>query len=120
MITKRPALLTLAAPVAALISACSPETPKKEMPAVNDENCKPEKIAQVEDKGTREQFASACLRRGPGVPTESKERMVGSPMSMAAVGKVAIVPMLLWLVYEPSIPPRSVLWSSAWPVRPGG
>jgi entry exclusion lipoprotein TrbK len=44
------------------------------MPAVNDENCKPEKIAQVEDKGAREQFASACLRRGPGFqPSPKKE-----------------------------------------------
>ena len=57
-----------------LISACSPETPKKEMPAVNDENCKPDRIAQVEDKGTREQFASACLRRGPTFqPSPKKE-----------------------------------------------
>jgi entry exclusion lipoprotein TrbK len=44
------------------------------MPAVNDENCKPENIAQVEDKATREQFASACLRRGPGFqPSPKKE-----------------------------------------------
>ena len=34
------------------------------MPTVNDENCKPEKIAQIENKEAREQFASACLRRG--------------------------------------------------------
>mgnify|MGYP001157929599 FL=1 len=74
MTTHRPALLTLAALVATLISACSPEPPKQEMPAVNDENCKPEKIAQVEDKGAREQFASACLRRGPGFqPSPKKE-----------------------------------------------
>jgi len=74
MITNRPALLTLAALVATLISACSPEAPRKEMPAVSDENCKPEKIAQVEDKGAREQFASACLRRGPGFqPSPKKE-----------------------------------------------
>jgi entry exclusion lipoprotein TrbK len=35
------------------------------MPAVNDENCKPEVIRTIEDKGRREQFASLCLRRGP-------------------------------------------------------
>ena len=74
MTTKRPALLTLAALVATLISACSPETPKNEMPVVSDENCKPENIAKVEDKETREQFASACLRRGPGFqPSPKKE-----------------------------------------------
>ena len=74
MITNRPALRTLAALVAALISACSPEAPKKEMPAVNDENCKWENMLKIEDKGTREQFASACARRGPGfTPSPKKE-----------------------------------------------
>ncbi len=74
MTTKHPALLTLAALVAALISACSPETPKKEMPAVNDENCKWENMLKIEDKGMREQFASACARRGPGfTPSPKKE-----------------------------------------------
>ncbi len=74
MTTKRPALLTQAAVVAALISACSPETPKKEMPAVNDENCKWENMVRIEDKESREQFASACARRGPGFkPSPKKE-----------------------------------------------
>jgi entry exclusion lipoprotein TrbK len=74
MTTNRPALLTLAALVAALISACSPETPKKEMPAVNDENCKWENMVKIEDKATREQLASACARRGPGFkPSPKKE-----------------------------------------------
>ena len=74
MTTKRPALLTLAALVATLVSACSPETPKKEMPAVNDENCKWENMVKIEDKASREQFASACARRGPGFkPSPKKE-----------------------------------------------
>ena len=74
MITNRPTLLTLAALVAALISACSPETPKKEMPVVNDENCKWENMVKIEDKASREQFASACARRGPGFkPSPKKE-----------------------------------------------
>ena len=74
MITNRPALLTLAALVATLISACSPETPRKEMPAVSDENCKPEKITKIKNKKTHEQFASTCLRRGPGFqPSPKKE-----------------------------------------------
>ena len=57
MTTNRHALLTLAALVAALISACSPETPKKEMPVVNDENCKWENMVKIEDKASREQLA---------------------------------------------------------------
>ena len=74
MTTKRPALLVPATLLAALFSACSPDTSRKEMPTVNDENCKPEKIAQIEDKESREQFASACLRRGPGFkPSPKKE-----------------------------------------------
>ena len=74
MTTNRPALLTLAALVAALISACSPETPKKEMPVVNDENCKWENMVKIEDKASREQLASACARRGPGFkPSPRKE-----------------------------------------------
>jgi entry exclusion lipoprotein TrbK len=74
MTTNRPALLTLAALVATLVSACSPETPKKEMPAVNDENCKWENMVKIEDKASREQFASACARRGPGFkPSPKKE-----------------------------------------------
>ena len=74
MTTKRPALLVLATLLVALFSACSPDTSRKEMPTVNDENCKPEKIAQVENKEAREQFVSACLRRGPGFkPSPKKE-----------------------------------------------
>ncbi|MBP9806424.1 MAG: entry exclusion lipoprotein TrbK [Candidatus Accumulibacter sp.] len=74
MTTKRPALLVLATFLAALFSACSPDTSRKAMPTVNDENCKSEKIAQIEDKGAREQFSSACLRRGPEFkPSPKKE-----------------------------------------------
>jgi len=74
MTTKRPALLVLATLLVALFSACSPDTSRKEMPTVNDENCKPENLAQIENKEAREQFASACLRRGPGFkPSPKKE-----------------------------------------------
>jgi entry exclusion lipoprotein TrbK len=58
----------LIAVLVAALSACSPDTPEapaQAMPAVNDENCKPEVIRTIEDKGRREQFASLCLRRGP-------------------------------------------------------
>jgi entry exclusion lipoprotein TrbK len=85
MTTSRPALLTLVSLVATLISACSPEPPKQEMPAVNDENCKPEK-----NRPGRGQRRARAVRLGvsasrPRIPTEPKERMVSSPMSMAAV-----------------------------------
>ena len=51
---------------AALLGACTPETTTKEVPTVNDENCKPENIAKIEDKTMREQFSADCLRRAPG------------------------------------------------------
>ena len=74
MTTKRPALLVLATLLTALFSACSPDTSRKEMPIVNDENCKSENMAQIDNKEAREQFASACLRRGPGLkPSPKKE-----------------------------------------------
>lgn len=54
--------LALATLVAAFVSACSPDAQKEEMPAVNDENCKPESIAKIKENGTREQFQERCVR----------------------------------------------------------
>ena len=51
---------------------CSPESSQKEMPVVNDENCKPENIVTIEDKAMREQFASMCLRRSNFRPSPKK------------------------------------------------
>jgi entry exclusion lipoprotein TrbK len=66
--------VALAALMAGLVSACSPDIPKtKEAPIVNDENCKPENIAKVDDEATRKQFASACLRRGPDFKASEKK-----------------------------------------------
>jgi entry exclusion lipoprotein TrbK len=57
-----------------LASACSPDIPTQEMPAVNDENCKPGNIEIINDKGTRQKFASECLRRPSGFkPSEKRE-----------------------------------------------
>lgn len=65
---KRYRNLTAAALVVALLSGCSPdatEEPKKEeMPAVNDENCKPENIKKIQEEKVRQTFADACARRG--------------------------------------------------------
>ena len=65
--------VALVALEAAMVSACSPEIPKEEAPAVNDENCKFENISKIGDKATREEFSAACLRRGPGFkPSQNK------------------------------------------------
>lgn len=61
--------------LAALISSCSPDIPTQEMPTVNDENCKPENIKKISDKGTQQKFASKCLRRPVSdfKPSEKRE-----------------------------------------------
>ena len=66
--------LVLTVLVAALGSACSPQpSPKAEMAAVNDENCKPENIARIADKDAREKFGSMCFGRGKFKPSPKKE-----------------------------------------------
>lgn len=59
---------------AALLASCDkpkePEAPK-DMPTVNDENCKSQIIAKL-DLSIREKFSSACLRRGSFQPSEQK------------------------------------------------
>ena len=66
-------IVALVAMVAAWVSACSPDIPKEEAPTVNDENCKLENITKIGDQATREEFAAACLRRGPGFkPSQNK------------------------------------------------
>ncbi|MFZ0258036.1 MAG: entry exclusion lipoprotein TrbK [Gammaproteobacteria bacterium] len=71
---KRSKVLTLAAFVVALATACSEKVPqaKNEMPVVNDANCKPEYIAKVEEKAMRAQFADACARRGGFQPSSGR------------------------------------------------
>ncbi len=66
--------LAFAAFMAALATACSEEAPqtKKEMPVVNDENCKPENIVKIEDKAMRAQFADTCARRGGFQPSSGR------------------------------------------------
>ena len=50
--------------VAALVAGCDNKPATAPMPEVNDENCKPENIAKIEDKGVQQAFSSRCLRRG--------------------------------------------------------
>jgi entry exclusion lipoprotein TrbK len=71
MKARRVAILT--ALVAVLVSACSPDVQKEKTPVVNDENCRPEIIAKIKDKGAREEFASMCLRRDNFNPSPKKE-----------------------------------------------
>lgn len=73
MITNPVVAIALAASMAALVSACSPDAQKEEMPAVNDENCRHEIIAEIKDKSTREEFATMCLRRGEFKPSPEKK-----------------------------------------------
>lgn len=60
--------------LAALVSACSPDFTTQEMPVVSYENCKPENIKKISDKGTQQKFASECLRRSSSFkPSEKRE-----------------------------------------------
>jgi entry exclusion lipoprotein TrbK len=61
--------------ITASLSGCDSEssTSNKEMPVVNDENCKPENIAKIEDKALQKRFAGKCLRRGPSFQTTEKK-----------------------------------------------
>jgi entry exclusion lipoprotein TrbK len=63
----------LSAAALALVMACSPNEPKKQMPAVNDENCKTENLEKMEDKETRQELASLCFRRGTFKPSPKRE-----------------------------------------------
>ena len=57
-------LLSAAVLALVLVTACSPNETKKPLPAVNDENCKAENLKRMEDKETRQELASLCIRRG--------------------------------------------------------
>lgn len=63
----------LAVLIATSVIACSPHIPIEEMPAVNDENCKPERVAKIKDQDTREKFGAACFTRGKFKPSPEKK-----------------------------------------------
>ena len=60
----KPSILAAAALVAALLAGCEKKPEPVTLPEVNAENCKPENIAKIEDKGVQQAFSSLCLRRG--------------------------------------------------------
>ncbi len=56
--------LVSAALVVVLVASCDNKPATASMPEVNDENCKHENIAKIENKGVQQSFSSLCLRRG--------------------------------------------------------
>ena len=50
--------------ISALLAGCEKKPEPVTLPEVNAENCKPENIAKIEDKGVQQAFSSLCLRRG--------------------------------------------------------
>jgi entry exclusion lipoprotein TrbK len=66
-------VLSAAALAFGLVTACSPNEPKKQLPAVNDENCKTENLKKIQDKETREELASLCIRRRTVKPSPKRE-----------------------------------------------
>jgi entry exclusion lipoprotein TrbK len=63
-------VLTLAA---ACVAACAPNETKKQLPAVNDENCKTENLQKMQDTEMRQEFASLCIRRGTFKPSSGRK-----------------------------------------------
>jgi entry exclusion lipoprotein TrbK len=55
------------------MAACTPNETKKQLPAVNDENCKPENLQKMQDKEMREELASLCIRRGTFKPSSGQK-----------------------------------------------
>ncbi|WP_443623234.1 entry exclusion lipoprotein TrbK [Burkholderia plantarii] len=67
--------LASAALVAALVAGCDNKPATAPMPEVNDENCKPENIAKIEDKGPAGFFV-AVLASWWGFQAQPETRMV--------------------------------------------
>jgi entry exclusion lipoprotein TrbK len=69
---KNTAHLALLLTLATVVSSCSerpaPEPPKPTMPVVNDANCHPDNLKNI-DARVREDFTAACLRRGTFKPS---------------------------------------------------
>ena len=73
MTAKRHRSLIVLALAIACVTACSPNETKKQLPAVNDENCKTENLQKMDDKEMRQEFASLCIRRGKFKPSPKRE-----------------------------------------------
>jgi len=57
--------------VAALLAGCEKQPAIQAMPEVNDTNRKIEAIKKIEDKATREAFATNCATHTTFVPTKN-------------------------------------------------
>ena len=71
---KQLAIITMVMLLTALAGCNSKEhsISEKSLPKVNDQNCRPEKIAEVTPDEARERFASLCLRRTTSKPSDNK------------------------------------------------
>lgn len=47
-----------------MIAGCDNKPTVFALPEVNEQNCKPENIAKVQDKATQQKLSSLCLRQG--------------------------------------------------------
>ena len=61
--------ILMASAIAAVLAGCDNRPATSTMPEVNNENCQLEKIKQIEDKSTRQEFAGMCSRRSVGPNT---------------------------------------------------
>jgi entry exclusion lipoprotein TrbK len=73
MTVKRQRPLIVLTLVAACVAACAPNETKKQLPPVNDENCKTENLQRMQDKEMRQELASLCIRRGTFKPSSKRE-----------------------------------------------
>ena len=65
----RPRHILATALAVVLIAGCDSKPAMPTMPEVNDENCKTENIAKIQDKGMQQEFSGKCLRRGTFKPS---------------------------------------------------
>ena len=52
-----------------LMAGCDSKPAMQSLPEVNNENCKTENIAKIQDKGMQQEFSGKCLRRGTFKPS---------------------------------------------------
>ena len=65
-------LVSAAALAFVWVTACSPNETKRQLPAVNDENCRTENLEKM-DKETRQELAALCIRRGTSKASPKRE-----------------------------------------------
>lgn len=66
-------LFVLSLLIVNLLAGCSPQDQVGQMPAVNNENCTIEKIAEIPDRALQSQFRDQCARRNTFKVSPKKE-----------------------------------------------